>query len=97
MRNNIPNRVYNELAMLARRYGIDEIYLFGSRATGTNSPRSDIDIAVRGGDFEAFYVATMEEIHSLLMFDIVDLEKAISSDLKAEIAKDGVKIYEKAG
>ncbi|MEI3437034.1 MAG: nucleotidyltransferase domain-containing protein [Blautia sp.] len=29
--------------------------LFGSRARGTNTKRSDIDIVVYGGDFDSFY------------------------------------------
>lgn len=37
-----------------------------------------------------------EKIHSLLMFDIVQADVAISDELKQEIEKDGVTIYEKA-
>ena len=31
------------------------IVLFGSRAKGNNTERSDIDMAVYGGDFDGFY------------------------------------------
>ena len=34
--------------------------------------------------------------HSLLMFDIVQADVSISDELKEEIEKDGVVIYEKA-
>ena len=37
-----------------------------------------------------------EKIHSLLMFDIVQADELISEELKQEIEKDGVTIYEKA-
>ena len=71
------------------------IELFGSRAKGNNTERSDIDMAVYGGDFDGFYWDIKEKINSLLMFDIIQADSAISDDLKHEIEKDGVIIYEK--
>ena len=71
------------------------IVLFGSRAKGNNTARSDIDMAVYGGDFDGFYWDIKEKINSLLMFDIIQADSAISDDLKHEIEKDGVIIYEK--
>lgn len=71
------------------------IVLFGSRAKGNNTERSDIDMAVYGGDFDGFYWNIKEKINSLLMFDIIQADSAISDDLKHEIEKDGVIIYEK--
>ena len=38
----------------------------------------------------------MENIHSLLMFDVVHADASIPDELKKEIEKDGVVIYEKA-
>ena len=72
------------------------IVLFGSRAKGNNTERSDIDMAVYGGDFDGFYWDIKEKINSLLMFDIVQADISISDELKEEIEKDGVVIYEKA-
>ena len=69
--------------------------MFGSRARGNNTERSDIDIAVYGGDFDGFYWDIKEKVNSLLMFDIIQANSAISDDLKHEIEKDGVIIYEK--
>lgn len=71
------------------------IVLFGSRAKGNNTERSDIDMAVYGGDFDGFYWDIKEKINSPLMFDIIQADSAISDDLKHEIEKDGVIIYEK--
>lgn len=71
------------------------IVLFGSRAKGNNTERSDIDMAVYGGDFDGFYWDIKEKINFLLMFDIIQADSAISDDLKHEIEKDGVIIYEK--
>ena len=74
----------------------ERVILFGSRARGNNTERSDVDIAVYGGDFDSFYWDIKENIHSLLMFDVINADASISEELKKEIKKDGVVIYEKA-
>ena len=96
MSYNLPDRVLRELSSFARKYSINKIVLFGSRARGTNTERSDVDIAVYGGDFDSFYWAVKEKTNSLLMFDIVQADSSVSDDLRKEIQKDGVVIYEKA-
>ena len=96
MKYNLPDRMLRELSSFARKYSINKIVLFGSRARGTNTERSDIDIAVYGGDFDRFYWAVKEKTNSLLMFDIIQADSSVSDDLKKEIQKDGVVIYEKA-
>lgn len=95
MRYNLLDRILRELSSFARKYSISKIILFGSRARGTNTERSDIVIAVYGGDFDSFYWDVKEKIHSLLMFDIIEADASISDELKQEIEKDGVTIYEK--
>lgn len=96
MTYNIPDRVYKDIIRFADADKILKIILFGSRAKGTHTERSDIDIAVSGGDFDAFYYDIKENIHSLLTFDVIDLDKNVSEELKKEIDRDGVIIYEKA-
>ena len=96
MKYNIPDRVLREIKMYAEKNNIEKVILFGSRARGTNSERSDIDIAVTGGDFDSFYWNMEEDIHTLLMFDVVELDRGISEELKKEIERDGVTIYEKS-
>ena len=95
MKYNLPDRILRELFSFAQTHSITKIILFGSRARGTNTERSDIDIAIYGGDFDSFYWDVKEKIHSLLMFDIVQADAPISAELKEEIEKDGVMIYEK--
>ena len=96
MKYNLPDRILRELSSFAQKYSVTKIILFGSRARGTNTERSDIDIAVYGGDFDHFYWDVKEKTNSLLMFDIIQADTAISDELKQEIEKDGVTIYEKA-
>ena len=96
MKYHLPDRIVRELCSFAQKYAVTKIVLFGSRARGTNTERSDIDIAIYGGDFDSFYWDVKENIHSLLMFDVVQADASISDELKKEIEKDGVVLYEKA-
>ncbi len=93
---HIPERVVRDISAISRKNGIRRVILFGSRARGTHTERSDVDLAVSGGDFDAFYWDIKEHVHSLLTFDMVDLDAGISDELRAEIEKDGVTIYEEA-
>ena len=94
MNINLPNRILNDIRYLAKKHKIKNVILFGSRARGTCTERSDIDIAVSGGDFDGFYWDIKEKLHSLLIIDIVDMNKSISDELKEEIERDGVVLYE---
>ena len=96
MKYNLPERVINEIAAFAQEYDVHKIVLFGSRARGTHTERSDVDLAVSGSDFDAFYWSIKEKVHSLLTFDIVNLDSGISQQLKEEIERDGVILYEEA-
>lgn len=52
MKYDLSDRILREFSFLAHKYSVTKIVLFGSRARGTNTERSDIDIAVYGGKFE---------------------------------------------
>ena len=93
---HLPERLLRDITSLAGKHQIQKVILFGSRARGTHTERSDVDIAVCGGNFDAFYWDIKENAHSLLSFDIVDLDAGISDELCEEIETDGVVIYEKA-
>ncbi|MCD8216510.1 MAG: nucleotidyltransferase domain-containing protein [Clostridiales bacterium] len=97
MRYNIPERLQRDIERFAKEHQIERVILFGSRARGDYTERSDIDLAVYGGNFDAFYWDIKEKAHTLLMLDIVDLNKKISDDLREDIERDGCIIYEKNG
>lgn len=62
---------------ILRCNGAREVYLFGSRARGDESPDSDIDLAVRGMPPERFYRAVGEACAALSVpVDIVDLDES---------------------
>jgi len=63
------------------------VILFGSRAGGTHSERSDIDIAVSDGDFDAFYWDIKENVHSLLSFDIFGIDSGASEEIKKKLKR----------
>jgi predicted nucleotidyltransferase len=87
--------IKDSIIALAKQYGIAQVILFGSRARGDNHERSDIDLAVRGGDVVRFSLAVDEDVPTLLMFDVVDLDQSVQPELLAAIKKDGVSLYEK--
>lgn len=96
MKYDVSERLAGEISRFARSAGVEKIVLFGSRARGTNTERSDVDLAVYGGDYDAFYWNIKENVHSLLMFDLVNVDEGISRDLEEEIERDGIVLYEKA-
>ena len=55
MKYDLPDRVFKEITAFALKSSVNKVILFGSRAKGTNTDRSDVDIAVYGGDFDSFY------------------------------------------
>ncbi|MBQ3764445.1 MAG: hypothetical protein II869_05685 [Synergistaceae bacterium] len=55
-----------------------------------------MDIAVRGENFDDFYWDINENANSLLIFELIDINRRNSQELMNEIERDGVLIYEKA-
>lgn len=80
---------------LAKKYNIKRLLIFGSRARGDYKERSDIDLAVSGGDVVGFAVDVDDEVPTLLMFDVVNLDSVVQEELLESIAKEGKVIYEK--
>ncbi|WP_455138983.1 nucleotidyltransferase family protein [Thermophilibacter sp.] len=88
-------QVYEQIAEFAREAGARRVMLFGSRARGTNQPKSDIDLAVEGcPDFDALEDRLQNELWSLLELDVVNLDAPLSDALRADIARDGRVLYE---
>lgn len=89
-------KIFKEIQEYAKKYQTKKVVLFGSRARRMNREKSDIDLAVYGcSDVIEFYFDIDEEVNTLLMFDVIDMDrKNISKDLLQEIERDGVIIYE---
>lgn len=86
------NQIIEAVRKTGRKYGAKELVLFGSRATGYETEKSDIDLAVSGVyDFEKMK-EEIEEIPTLLSFDIVNLDTCKNELLIKEIRTNGCKI-----
>ncbi|MBQ7497726.1 MAG: nucleotidyltransferase domain-containing protein [Selenomonas sp.] len=91
----LTNQLKQEIIKYAQINDIKKVILFGSRARGDNHDRSDIDLAVSGGNPSRFHGDLEECAHTLLFFDVVDLDRpSLSQALRNEINRDGELIYE---
>ncbi len=86
--------VIQEIRRLAQKYQIDQVILFGSRARGDYKKVSDIDLAVRGGDFDRFALDVDEETSTLLKYDFVNLDGRVQEELRTSIEQEGRILYE---
>lgn len=91
----ITNALRGQLCALAERSGARRMTLFGSRARGDNRERSDIDLAVWGleGQAAGRLRLALEELPTLLQFDLVCVDANTDPALLGQIEKEGVTIY----
>lgn len=90
-------KLYREIAQVGQAHGATKIVLFGSRARGDHRDQSDIDIAVYGmpeWEQSAFWM-DLEELPTLLKFDITHMTSDIQTDFRKNIEREGIIIYEK--
>lgn len=91
METGIKPKVIDEIKCLAKKYNMDKVILFGSRARGDFKRASDIDLAVSGGDIVRFSLDVDEETWTLLEYDVVNLDRNISPELRDSIERaDGI-------
>jgi uncharacterized protein len=85
------------MSKLSKRYDIKLVYIFGSYAKGTNSDKSDIDIAFLLGDVynPLDKLSLLGELCDILKSDDIDLVilNSANSVLKHQVIKYGKLIY----
>lgn len=87
--------VLQKIIEICRELSAEKVYLYGSRAKGTNAERSDIDIAAAGvKEFERLEEA-VEEIDTLYTIDLLNLDTLNNQNLLEDVVLYGRKIYEK--
>lgn len=91
----LTEEVLNSVIELGKLHNVRRIILFGSRARGDYKERSDIDLAVYGGNTEEFSIDVDEIVPTLLKFDVVHMDKPVQTELVNSINHEGVTIYEK--
>ena len=91
------DEVIAEITQRCRNYGAQKIILFGSRAKGTATEGSDIDIAVSGvASSDIFELEeALEDIPTLYTIDLVDLDTCKNQLLLEDIKQYGREIYKK--
>ena len=92
---NLRGDIKDSIIALAKHYDLSKVILFGSRARGDNRERSDIDLAISGGNYVEFALAVDEVVPTLLMFDVVVMDEFLSAELREAVEKDGILLYEK--
>lgn len=91
----LSDELVRQIADAAAQAGAQKLVLFGSRARGDYHAASDIDLAVYGLKSELPLRNALEELLTLLKFDVVPVREETDKLLLAEIEKDGVLLMEK--
>ena len=83
---------------IAASYGVDKLYLFGSRARGDQRPDSDYDFLISKGEVQTLFLhaALWQALEDALQSS-VDLITDSSDDreLIENARKDGILLYER--
>ncbi len=101
--DNSLTTIYRQIAAIGHRLGAEQVVLYGSRARGDQRPRSDIDLAVFGAAPETYapFLDALEELPTLLDFDLLYVTEDTDTELLHNIRRDGVvlmnKLQEKHG
>jgi uncharacterized protein len=85
-------------AVFARFPEIEEVILFGSRASGTHRPSSDIDLAIKGKSITLDTLAKLryileEETNLPYFFDVLIYNRVENEALKKAIDEGGEEIF----
>ena len=80
--------------LIAAHPGVKRVILFGSRARGTPSLRSDIDLAVEGDDTVNWSELSLkvEDYPTLLQIDLVPMHQ-VTGVFKGRVERDGKELY----
>ncbi len=94
MKNITENEKKKMIDLIVALIPDAKIYLFGSRARGTHSSTSDVDIAIDGG--EKLPLVAVYEVKSIMAasnlvyrVDVVDLYR-VSDDMRSTIKQEGI-------
>ncbi len=88
----IPELI-DRVTEICQKNGVKRLDLFGSFATGTATPTSDIDFVVYGCQDILKLEEDLEEIDTLRKIDIFDYDSIRNKFLLEDIQKYGKQIY----
>lgn len=95
MLNSLPSALTEQIVAAAACCDASRLVLFGSRARGDHRPASDVDLAVWGLDAAQAgkLRLLLEDLPTLLRFDVVAVAPDTSPTLLANIEQEGVTLY----
>lgn len=94
MRYNLGKEDEARIISLAKKYRVEKVILFGSRARGDNRPDSDVDLALSGGNYLEFAFDFDDETNGNVKCDVTYLDHEIELDLRNAINEEGIVLYE---
>ena len=85
------------IAEFKKHTGIEKVVLFGSRARGDNTERSDYDIAIYGSltrdEVSNLRLTFDEDLPTLHKIDLIFMQDKLSTQFRNSIETEGLKIY----
>ena len=92
--NTMPiSELIEQVTEICKKNGAKRLDLFGSFATGTSTPTSDIDFVVYGCNNLIKLETDLEQIETLRKIDIFDYDSIHNEFLREDIHKYGKQIY----
>lgn len=92
--NTMPiSELIEQVTEICKKNGVKRLDLFGSFATGTATPTSDIDFVVYGCNNLIKLETDLEQIETLRKIDIFDYDSIHNEFLREDIHKYGKQIY----
>ena len=92
------DKILSGITEILQKYSeVTRAVLYGSRARGDNTERSDYDIAIFGSvspQLKALIAADMEELPTLLKIDVVYYNHIGEGKFKENIKKEGIVFYD---
>jgi predicted nucleotidyltransferase len=86
------------VAPIAKKYGVERVYLFGSYARGDTTENSDVDLRVDKGALKGMFALSglYSEIQEALQIKVDLLTTgSLDADFLRKIQKEEVLLYEK--
>ena len=95
--HGLSQQLIGQMVDIAKRFSVQKLILFGSRARGNFRKTSDIDLAIYGLDRarEMAFRAEIDDLPTLLKVDIVPICEDTDTVLLGEIERDGVVLWKK--
>lgn len=87
------SKIIEKVTQICKQNEVEHLVLFGSFATESATPTSDVDFVVYGCDDIIKLEKELEEIDTLRKIDIFDYNSIKNKFLREDIEKYGRKIY----